>query len=155
MKCLFKKMNRAIRLLDENKPLDIEFFFAIDGGPPRVRLSLDYGTSLNPLRFTLPLRNVGERNGLGAAIGRSSSLRTLKLWGDINEDNLSIELKDCMEVIFRGMEKNSSIEELQIKPDFMLPDDGTFPTLNLNDAQFKTILKHFTFVGSGSMSCVQ
>ena len=130
----------------------IEFVFVIDDRLPRVVLSLDddgNGFYWNSLRLEHVLRNVEEWNRLGAAIGGMTLLRTLNLRGIIySHNNRNNQSDQCMEAIYRRIETNSSIEQLKIDMNLFPDDDdddGTVPTLNLHDAQFKTSLKQLNF----------
>ena len=140
-------MDDAIRLLDENKPHRINVVFELNNGSPSilVRLLHDANGRHHSFTSTQELRHIDKCNRLGAAIGCNTSLRTLQLSGDINEDNNSNnELYQCMEVIYRGLERNRSLETLVVFDMGLLSDDGRpLPTLNLHDAQFKTSLKNF------------
>eukprot|EP00956_Cyclotella_meneghiniana_P043148 scaffold254707_cov116-Cyclotella_meneghiniana.AAC.1 len=152
-------MNAAIRLLNENEPHTMMIQFHDDDDDSGF-CEADFHLVLDEeeydrrnLSFLRLVRDLEEWNRLGAAIGRSTSLCTMQVTCvSLNEDNnLSIESKKCMEAVYRGIEMNSSLEQLNIDAD-LFPYDGSLPIMNLHDAQFKTSLQHFKLCGSISDS---
>eukprot|EP00956_Cyclotella_meneghiniana_P009478 scaffold13120_cov22-Cyclotella_meneghiniana.AAC.2 len=92
--------------------------------------------------------DLAEWERLGRAIGRCSSIRKVEMtkkvkWGINQIDDLNQEVYQCIDSLYRGLESNTSIKCLKLDMDFF-PSSGVFPTLNLNDAQFKEKLKHLT-----------
>ena len=57
------------------------------------------------------------------------------------------EAYDCIETFYRGLELNSSIQNLEIDMD-LFPSRGAFPTFNLRDAQFKETLETLIILDS-------
>ena len=48
---------------------------------------------------------------------------------------------ECIEALYSGLESNRSISKLALDAE-LFPDDGTFPIVNLQNARFKSRLKH-------------
>eukprot|EP00956_Cyclotella_meneghiniana_P001451 scaffold1607_cov54-Cyclotella_meneghiniana.AAC.2 len=145
-------MNYAISLLNENVPYGINLAFDdSDGGQyARVMVRLQDENYREHMRFTQHLSDRDAWNRLGAAIARNTtSLRRIFLRADINDYNRvrNNESDQCMEALFRGIEMNSCIEHLEIDLD-LFTDEGTLPTLNLHDVQFKSSLKVLELSGN-------
>ena len=65
-----------------------------------------------------------------------------------NEDNINRQICECIEALslFRGMMTNTSIIDLEINMD-LFSCDGSLPSLNLQDAQFKEWFKYLRLKG--------
>lgn len=104
--------------------------------------------------FNCELRNRDQWDNLGKIIGRSRSIRKLSLyhgvsslWADeepIHTNGISDEEYRCLQLFYRGLETNHSIEELELDMD-LFPDGEILPTFNLVDAQFRESLKKLMF----------
>eukprot|EP00956_Cyclotella_meneghiniana_P009029 scaffold12375_cov36-Cyclotella_meneghiniana.AAC.1 len=98
-------------------------------------------------RFTYTLSDPAEWERLGRAIGLCSSIQELdmrKMKGEIGQiDDFIQEVYQCIGLLYRGLESNTSIKHLKLDMDFF-PSSGVFPTLNLNGALFKENLKQLT-----------
>lgn len=148
-------MDDAIKLLNENKQHRILLGFGHNMGRPNILKTL-YDENGRHHSFTSinELRHVDKWNLLGAAIGRNTSLRILELallpggTSGYRRNNVNNESYQCMEVMYRGLEMNRSIENLDVSMGLLSDDGGTLPSLNLHDVQFKTGLKKFVVRGT-------
>eukprot|EP00956_Cyclotella_meneghiniana_P034825 scaffold108454_cov37-Cyclotella_meneghiniana.AAC.2 len=156
-------MNEVIRLFRDNEPYGVKFVIQAAGRrrpiPPRIRVKFSNNEKdliFDHLEIEPGLRNVDKWNQLGAAIASCTSLRRLCLdpiftyqQHELHELHLQSqypqidrnEANQCMEALYRGLERNCSIEDLIFHLGIYVP------TLNLNAVQFKTSLKHFTVTG--------
>eukprot|EP00956_Cyclotella_meneghiniana_P032355 scaffold88504_cov41-Cyclotella_meneghiniana.AAC.1 len=144
-------MDEAITLLnDDNTPHGIVFGFDPYSCSPRIMMSLHDKNNRDLIAtFSHDLGDPDEWNQFGKAIGCSTSLRRIDLRGLTDgSNNRTSESDQSMEAIYRGIERNCSIEDLKIDTDLIVGNGTTLPKLNLNDAQFKTSIKHFTVSGS-------
>eukprot|EP00956_Cyclotella_meneghiniana_P027942 scaffold64050_cov37-Cyclotella_meneghiniana.AAC.7 len=123
----------------------------------------------NHHKSTHKFRDVNGWERLGAAFGRNIILRKLQLkrLGEIvdsddstdeeflNWDNdISDEVFQCIEAFYRGILSNKFIDDLDIDMD-LFPCDGSLPTLNLQDAQFKERLYHVKIRSNDTISTNQ
>ena len=136
----------AVSYLDENKPRGIQIdFLPSDGHHIRAYLRMpgESGSYRRcPREFTQILRDRDEWNRLGAAFGQNTSLEKLQLRDGLRRPyHIDNESYECIEAIYRGLELNSSLENIEIDLDLM--NDETLPSFNLRDAQFKGSLKIF------------
>eukprot|EP00956_Cyclotella_meneghiniana_P015961 scaffold24882_cov38-Cyclotella_meneghiniana.AAC.2 len=135
------KLNNAISLVTENKPLS--FVFGLDEFS-RARVWVRVSNRNGIIRHALhhELDDVDGWNQLGAAIGRSKiTLRKLEL--NLDEDynmNISNEGFRCIEALFRGLQSISSIQDFRINTEF-LSNGGTLPLFDMQGARFKRSLK--------------
>eukprot|EP00956_Cyclotella_meneghiniana_P024895 scaffold50774_cov22-Cyclotella_meneghiniana.AAC.1 len=115
-----------------------------------IELYTDENRNQRVAVFRDPLSNPAEWERLGNAIGRCSTIYEVelrKVQVEIDQiDALNPEVYQCIETLYRGLESNSSIENLDLDMD-LFPSSGVFPTFNLNGAQFKENLKHLTLSG--------
>eukprot|EP00956_Cyclotella_meneghiniana_P031920 scaffold85549_cov22-Cyclotella_meneghiniana.AAC.1 len=78
-------------------------------------------------RFTCTLSDPAEWEQLGRAIGRCSSIQEVemrKVEGEINQiDDLNQEVYQCIGLLYRGLESNTSIECFELDMD-LFPSSG-------------------------------
>jgi len=100
------------------------------------------------------LKNTGGWERLGAAFGRNLTVRDLRLSRRGDYNNVSEKVFQCIEALYRGIQTNTTINKLEIYLD-LFPCDGSLPTLNLQEAQFKESLKHLELKGEQVISTDQ
>ena len=151
------ELHEVINLLDGDRPLmkRVDIGFRLTHQSPHVEIAM-YGDSRRS-NFTCELQNPGDWEGLGKAIGGNTIVGELRLdtsgSGYVsNRDNeISGEVFQCIETLYGGIRLNTSIYYLCIDMD-LFPCDGSLPTLNLHDAQFKEVLKYLMLKGRRTIS---
>lgn len=138
------ELDRTINLLGKERS-KVEIEFGLTHLSPFVGIET-YEVWLRTSHFEHGLYDPSVWERLGAAIGRNTALRNLKLHRNRSDDvdnmdnHISGEVFQCIEALHRGLQLNNSIYYLVIDMD-LFPCDGSLPTLNLQDAQFKERLK--------------
>eukprot|EP00956_Cyclotella_meneghiniana_P028845 scaffold68242_cov41-Cyclotella_meneghiniana.AAC.1 len=133
------------------KGVSIELSLNHQSQSARIHFSCD-DTPVREPRYEL--RQYSDWERLGAAIGDNTTVRKLGLRRDFNSlaalmdrtNDLNAEVHQSIEALFRGIQSNTSINKLQIDVD-LFPCDGSLPTLNLQDAQFKEEWTSFKLTG--------
>eukprot|EP00956_Cyclotella_meneghiniana_P029375 scaffold70865_cov27-Cyclotella_meneghiniana.AAC.4 len=148
--------DESIELLDRNDQLveylDINFYLDdVNVDPSDAVEIILYDEDCSEVgRFSYTLSDPAEWERLGGAIGCCSSIQDIRLDkfdGEMDQiDALDQEVHQCIGTLYRGLEANPSIINLNIDMD-LFPSSGVFPTLNLNGALFKEKLKHLTLSG--------
>eukprot|EP00956_Cyclotella_meneghiniana_P041432 scaffold226867_cov36-Cyclotella_meneghiniana.AAC.1 len=150
-------MNHAIKLLkngkgDRSHPRAIEIYLVLNQHniiEPEIKI-----IGYEQHEFKYELRNRDQWDVLGKAIGRSPTIRTLTLLqrvGDGDEELIvSDEEYQCLQLFYRGIQSNSSIEDLVFFS--FSSNDEILPTFNLIDAQFKEKLKSIKLIGDAPIT---
>ena len=98
--------------------------------------------SMECLRSHLRFKNespcVDEWTRLGDAFGSNDSIIDVRL--RVGRNNVSIEMEQCMQAFFAGMEKNKCISMLQIDI-YFIPNNNHSICLDIPNALFKTKIK--------------
>eukprot|EP00956_Cyclotella_meneghiniana_P014636 scaffold22052_cov36-Cyclotella_meneghiniana.AAC.6 len=116
-------LNYAIRQLNENKLHRIRFYCLLCSSL-KVVLIIPGCAHI--------IEDLDEFNRLGEAIGSCTSLRRLSLGSHyrITEDyHISNESYECLEAIYKGLERNRSIAHLSMSVDFLPDKMGLFKAL--------------------------
>eukprot|EP00956_Cyclotella_meneghiniana_P032824 scaffold91661_cov75-Cyclotella_meneghiniana.AAC.2 len=146
-------MNHAIELLkngrdDRSHPRAIEMYLVINQHhiiEPGIKIIVaNEDDGYEQHEFKHELRNRDQWDEFGKAIGRSTTIYTLTLLqrvGDGDEEMIDVsdEEYECLQLFYRGVQSNSSIEDLKFNN--LSSDDEILPAFNLVDAQFKEKLK--------------
>ena len=112
----------------------------------------DYDMDIMSRLFMLKLANVDEWDRLGKVVGRSTTARSLFVGFTHREEGevgpIDREAFDCIEALYRGLESNTSVENLHMNINLLCPDDRSLPPFNLFGARFKDNLKRLILNGS-------
>lgn len=149
-------MTDAIRLFDENDPLDVKLEYLIIFEDFRLTCAINIvitnGYQFEDT-FALCRKNRDQWDRLGKAIGRNTSVRKFDLrWGQLTTVinwAITSEAYECIEAMYRGLELNSSIQRLCIDMHLFPEDD---PILKLANIQFKDRLENLTIIGENPIS---
>eukprot|EP00956_Cyclotella_meneghiniana_P016983 scaffold27384_cov36-Cyclotella_meneghiniana.AAC.6 len=137
----------------------INFVLTPQSQSARIRISYSQlRDRYNRHESTHNFRNVDGWEQFGADLGRNVGLRELTLIRrdeivDV-DNNISEEAIQCIEALYRGILSNEFIRDLGIDMD-LFPSDGTLPTLDLQDAQFKDGLEKLRLTGDRTISMDQ
>ena len=142
------EINIAIQLLKENEPHLIEVCFEIDEESTRAYICMfeEDGTHLNWHPFCHKLRKRDKWDQFIKAIENNTSVRRLELRRDYG-DSVGTEAYECIAALFRVLELNSSIVELEVDIDLFF-DEVEFNSINtLFGEQFKERLGYLQLHG--------
>jgi len=138
------EINIAIQLLNENKPHHIDVHFEVHAEANRAYICM---FDWEP--FCCKLRHRDKWDQFIRAIENNTSVRRLNLtkgYGDVS----STEVCECIEALFRVLEFNSSIVELEVDMDLFF-NEGELNSINtLFGVQFKERLEYLKLRGGTS-----
>eukprot|EP00956_Cyclotella_meneghiniana_P010880 scaffold15231_cov66-Cyclotella_meneghiniana.AAC.18 len=148
-------MNHAIKLFSEGKDYNLLIEIYLRNNQHNIVeaeiIITDKFDHLRRHNFTHELRNRDQWDKFGKTIGHSSSIYRLFLGKqEIREtdtlNDISEEEYECLELLYRGLESNSSIEVLELDMD-LFPEDEVLPTFNLANATSNEKMKHLILDG--------
>eukprot|EP00956_Cyclotella_meneghiniana_P005565 scaffold7160_cov52-Cyclotella_meneghiniana.AAC.3 len=159
---IVRNVNEVINLLDGDgehspvKAISIELSLNHHSQIARIKLKNQHETlgCARVRELRRELRQCSHWERLGAAIGHNTTARKLELRRDFNSladlmdrtSDVNAEVHQCIELLLRGIQSITSINDLVIDMD-LFPCDGSLPALNLQDAQFKEELKSLRLEG--------